>query len=537
MELSIVLPERTIQNDFFALSPDGGTLAFAGIAAGKSLLRLRDLGSSAVRDLPGTSSAESIFWSPDGKSVGFVARGKLRRIDVATGAIEVLADAEAGRGGTWSDGGDVLFAQKAAGAIYRVAASGGPVTAATVLETGDLLHRWPQFLPDGRHFLFFAKTRDRETTGTYLAALGKSGRKLVLRNGATAVFLSPATLLYCRSAALLAQRFDPETGDLSGSPQNVARPVMRAELGSFIDLFSVSRNGVLVYRAGSTARQLTWLSRRGEVLAKLGQPDVVWSVTLSPDDREAAISTRVVETGAYTSSLIDVGRDVSTPLVDSAAMPVWTPDGRDVVYRSEGQKYEIRKRAAHGDPKDESTGVVDSFVTPHSVSPDGRYLLFTRMGGNFDVGVQDLRGGAKPDIILRSEYAEQTPHFSPDGHWFVYSSDEPGQVEIFVRRFPMTQEVWRVSTAGGQQPTWSRDGKEIFFVSPDGRMMSASVSTAGGTPSIGQPQALFSSPVRLNSVTNQYAVSADSKRFLVAIPTEDYDTDPFRVLLNWRKSQ
>jgi serine/threonine protein kinase len=534
MELSIVLPERTIQNDFFALSPDGETLAFAGIASGKSLLRIRELGSSNVRALPGTDSSESVFWSPDGRSLAFVARGKLRRIDVTTGSIEVLADAEAGRGGTWSSGGDILFPQKAAGAIYRVSASGGPATSATVLEKGDLMHRWPQFLPDGKRFLFFVKTGNVETTGAYLASLGKPGRKLVLRNGATGVFVPPSTLLYCRSSALLAQGFNPETGEISGAPENVVRPVMRAELGSFLDLFTVSRTGVLVYRAGSAERQLTWVDRKGNVLGRLSQPGVIISVTLSPDEREAAIGVRAVETGTYSSSILDVARDVATPLGESVSMPIWMPDGRTIVYRSEGQAYEIRRRAAHGDPKDASAGVVDSFATPHSTSPDGRYLLFTRMGGNFDIGVKDLQDGSKPEMLLRSEFDERTPHFSPDGHWFVYTSDEPGQTEIFVRRFPMTQESWRVSTAGGQQPVWSRDGKEIFFVALDGRFMSAPVSTAGSTLSIGSPQALFRSPVRLNCVANQYAVSADGQRFLIALPTEDFDAEPFRVLLNWQ---
>ena len=534
MELSIVLPERTIQNDFFAISPDGGALAFAGIAAGKSLIRIRELASSEARALPGTESAEALFWSPDGRSIGFVARGKLRKIDVATGSIEALADAEAGRGGTWSAGGDILFAQKAAGAIYRVPAAGGPVTAATTLQPGDLLHRWPQFLPGGKRFLFYVKTGAIETSGTYLATLGKPERRLVLRNGATGVFAPPATLLYGRSAALLSQRFDPDTGELSGTPETVVRPVMRAELGSFIDLFTVSPTGVLIYRAGVAERQLTWMDRKGDVVGKIGQNGVTWSADLSPDGREALTSTRAPETGVYTCSLIDIARDLSTPLLESAGMPVWMPDGQGIVYRSEGKKYEIRRRSAHGDPKDDSVGVVDAFATPHSVSQDGRYLLYTRMGGNFDIGVKDLRSDSKPEMIVSTEFDERCPHFSPDGHWFVYASDEPGQTEIFVRRFPVTQERWRVSTAGGQQPLWSRDGKEIFFVSLDGHFMAAAVSASGSNLTIASPQPLFRAPVRLNAVANQYTVSADGQRFLISLPIRDFDEDPFRVLLNWR---
>jgi serine/threonine protein kinase/Tol biopolymer transport system component len=521
MELSIVPPERTMQNDFFAISPDGSTLAFSGISAGKSAIRLRRLGSSEVQVLGGTASAESLFWSPDGTSLGFVGRGKLRRIDIATGSIDVLADAEAGRGGTWSPIGEILFARKAAGAIYRVPAGGGEVQEATTLEPGDLMHRWPQFLPDGNHFLYYVKTESRETSGTYLGALGKPGRRLVLRNGATGVYAPTASLLYVQSATLLAQPFDPGTGTLSGSPRPITRPLMRAELGSFIDLFTVSANGVLVYRAGNAVRQLTWFGRNGELLGKVAQPDIIWSVVLSPDDREAAISTRVVETNAYTTSLVDIGRNATTPIAETAAMPVWTADGQAIVYRSEGKKYEVRRRSVHGAPADDPIGVQDSFATPHSIAPDGRTLLYTRMGGNFDIGAQRL------------EFDERSPHFAPDGRYFVYSSDESGQVEVFVRRFPMTQEVWRVSTSGGQQPDWSRDGKEIFFVSHEGDLMTAPVSTSGGTPAIAPPRRLFRVNVRLSGVANQYAVTADGRRFLVALPTGDYDAEPFRVLLNW----
>ena len=534
MELSIVLPERTVQNDFFAVSPDGMTLAFSGLSAGQTLIRLRGLGSSEVRSLAGTNSAESLFWSPDGLSLGFVSRGKLRRIDVATGSIDALADAEVGRGGTWSSRGDILFAAKAAGAIYRVPASGGEAAPETRLEPGDLLHRWPQFLPDGERFLYYVKTESRDTTGTYLASLGRPERRLVLRNGATSVFAAPDTLLYAQNLILLAQRFDPATGSVSGTPEPIIRPVMRAEMGSFIDLFTVSANGILVYRSGNAERQPTWVGRDGTILGTAGQPGIITSVDLSPDDREAAISTRTVETGVYTTSILDVARGASTPVLESAAMPIWTADGRGILYRSEGKTYEIRTRSVHGPASDAPSGVTDSFAAPHSASRDGRFLLYTRMGGNFDIGVQRLESGAKPEILLGGEFDERTPHFSPDGRFFAYTSDEPGQVDVFVRRFPMTQEVWRVSTAGGQQPSFSRDGREILFVSAAGEIMSAPFSAGAGVPVIGAPRRLFSVPIRLNGVANQYAISADGRRFLVAVPTGDYDTGPFRVLLNWR---
>jgi WD40 repeat protein/predicted Ser/Thr protein kinase len=533
MQLAIVPPERTVLTEFFAVSPDGKKLAFVGIAGGKSLLRIRDLGSDEVRALAGTDSAETVFWSPDGRSLGVVARGKLRRIDLATGSIEILCDASAGRGGDWGPKGEILLAQKSVGAIYRVPASGGPAIAATTLEKGDLLHRWPQFLPDGRRFLFFAKTEKPETTGTYLASLGAPGRKLLLRNGATGVFVPPETLLFVRGEALLAQRLDLDRGELTGEPETVIHPVRRGELGSFRDLFTTSTSGIAVFRSGSAERRLTWVDRRGNVLKTVGPPGVVMNVSLSPNDREGGFTVRSMETGIDTVWIIDFDRDVTTPFAEPGFMPTWTPDGDSIFYSYRGETYEIRRKAMRGDPKEESIGVVDNFATPHGISSDGRYLLYTRMGGNFDVGVKDLQGHGKPQILLGSEFAELMPHFSPDGRWFVYSSDEPGQSEIFVRRFPMTDEKWRISTAGGEQPIWSRDGKEIFFIALDDRLMAVPVST-GSSFSSGTPQLLFRSGLKLDVVGNQYAASADGQQFLMVVPTQDLDAEPFRVLLNWR---
>ena len=536
MQVSIVPPEHAVLTEFFDLSSDGRKLAFVGIAGGKSLVRIRELGSDEVRALAGTDSAETVFWSPDGQSIGFVARGKLKRIELSTGSVEILADAELGRGGCWWPKGDILFAQKGAGAIYRVPASGGSVVPVTTLEKGDLMHRWPQCLPDGKRFLFYVKTRNPETSGTYLASIDKSGRKLVLRNGATGVFLPPATLLYCRNSALLAQPFDAERSELQGQPVTVTRPVLRGDVGSYRDLFTVSDSGILAFRAGSAQKQATWMDRRGNPIGRIGSPGEILSVSLSPDDRIAGLSFLSLETGIRAISMVDLDRDTVAPFAEPAALPVWSPDGGTIFYRQERERFEIRRKSVRSGPGEEAIEVVDAFATPHSVSPDGRYLLYTRVGRNFDIGVKDLHGKGGPQILLATEFGEQTPHFSPDGRWFAYSSDENGQAEIFVRRFPMTDEKWRISTSGGQQPLWSRNGKEIFFVALDGNFMTAAVS-AGSTFSAGAPQPLFRTSVKLNAVSRQFAASADGQRFLMVVPTDDFDSQVFRVLLNWQTSR
>src|SRR5262245_56986363 len=373
MESSIVLPEGTILGDFLALSPNGKTLAFTAIVGGKSLVCVRDLASSAVRPLPGTDSPELVFWSPDSLSIAFVSRGKLRRIDVATASIEALADAGAGRGGSWGSRGEILFAQSATGTLHLVSASGGPAAPVTTLERGDLLHRWPQILPDGKRFLFFVKTGDPETTGTYVATIGSPDRRLLLRNGATAVYAAPDRLLFCRGSVLLAQRFDADRAELLGAPEPVTRPVMRNEVAWYQDLFTASESGMLVLRPDSAERQLAWFDRRGVLLRRVGAPAVIMSVSLAPGEREAVLSVRTVETNEYTSFLVDLDRDASTPFAQAAAMPIWAPDGHRTVYRHEGAAgWELRIRAAHGEPKDEPLGIADMFPTPHDISADGR---------------------------------------------------------------------------------------------------------------------------------------------------------------------
>jgi Tol biopolymer transport system component len=529
--LSIVPPQRTVLTDSFEISPDGKKLAFVGIAEGKSMLRIRDLASDEARALPGTETAESPFWSPDGRFLGFFSRGKLRRIEVSTGSIEVLCDAELGRGASWGSRGEVLFTQKSVGAIYRVPASGGQPAVVTRLEPGDVIHRFPQFLADGRRFLFFVKTEKAEATGIYLDSLDAPGRKLLLRNGAAGTFLPPDLLLFVRGETLLAQRFDPERAVVRGDPESVTRPVMRADVAAYRDLFSVSRSGIIVFRPGSSERRLVWMDRRGTVVKSVGPPGVIMNVNLSWDDRMAAMTLRQVETGGQSIWTVDLDRDVATPFAEAAWMPVWTPDGSNILFRFEGKSFELRRKSLRDGS--EETLVSDNFATPYDVSADGRLLLYTRTRGHTDIGVAPLMGEPRPRPLLATEFEERSPVFSPDARWFTYSSAEPGQYETFVRRFPMTEEKFPISKGGGLQPVWSRDGKEIFYAALDGRLMAVPVS-AGSTFSSGVPQPLFQASLRLNNPSRQYAVSSDGQRFLMVVPTRDFDSELFRVLLNWR---
>jgi Tol biopolymer transport system component len=532
MLLTIVPPQRTLLTDSFEISPDGRKLVFGGIAGGKLMLRLRDLDSDEVRALPGTETAESPFWSPDGRFVVFFSRAKLRRIELSTGSIEVLGDAELGRGGSWGSRGDILFTPKSIGPIYRLSASGGQPGPATRLDPGEVLHRWPYLLPDGRRFLLFVKTDKVESTGIYLASLDKPGHKLLVKNGATGLFLAPDLLLFVRGEALLAQHLDLDRGELRGEPETVTRPVMRADVAFYRDLFSVSREGIIVFRPGSASRRLVWMDRRGTLLKSVGPTGAIMNVSLSSDDRTAGFTLRQPETGTASVWTLDLARDVATPFAETGWMPIFTPDANSILYRSEGAAFELRRRSL----KDgrEETIVADSFATPYDVSTDGRYVLYNRTKANADIGVASLTGDAKPQLLLTTEYEERNPSFSPDGHWFAYSSSEPGQHEVFVRRLPMTDEKWAISAGGGLQPLWSHDGKEIYYATLDGRLMAVPVS-AGTSFSSGAPQPLFQTSLRLNNPSRQFTASADGQRFLMVVPAQDVDSENFRVMLNWRR--
>jgi serine/threonine protein kinase len=525
----------------FAISPDGRRLVFSASNEGKSQLWVRRLDSITAQPMAGTDGATYPFWSPDSASVGFFADGKVKRIDIAGGAPQVLANAGAGRGGAWNREGTILFGQAAA-SIFRVPATGGEAVALTRLETGQGSHRFPQFLPDGRHFIYFVQGQ-----GVYAGSLGAaspSPRRLASSDVAAVV--SPlGFLLFPRQTTLLAQAFDFEREELSGNPFPVAEQVA-FDAGTYAPGFSAT-SSIVAYRTGSAGltRQLTWLDRSGKSVGTIGAPDVasLTSVELSPDGKRVAVH-RTVD-GNMDVWLIDAARGVPTRFTYDATadlQPLWSPDGSRVVFssnrKSNGNLY---WKLSSGTGADALLLESDQVKVPTDWSSDGRFLLFRttdpKMG--HDLWVLPISGDKKPFPFLKTPFDERDGQFSPDGKWIAYQSNESGRFEIYVQPFPGPGEKFRISENGGAQPRWNRNGKEIFYVSLDSKMMAAAVNLSQdgqllkpGTPRVLFPVGIAGGP--LPGVNKQqYAVSSDGQRFLVNLALDEGDS-PITLIYNWK---
>jgi Tol biopolymer transport system component len=530
-----------------ALSPDGRQLAF--VAAGEAGPRLwvRQFDQAAARALQGTDGAAYPFWAPDGRAIGFFADGKLKRIDLLGGAPQALADASAGRGGAWSADGVILFSPTANSALARIPASGGTPVTVTELKTGENSHRWPQFLPDGRRFLFRAALGRLETRGTYVGSLEGGARTRVLADDTAAVFAPPDLLLVVRQGVLMALRFDPARAVVSGDPVSVAQNVGAdgtIERGAF----TVSATGVLAHRAGgSQNRQLVWMDRAGRAAGTLGgvDDDGLANPALAPDGQRVAVAR--APQGNSDIWLLDARGVLNRFTFDSSTdtSPVWSSNGQRLVFRSNRNGvYDLFEKVASGAADEQPLLVTPENKVPQDVSPDGRTLLYSvlsqKTGG--DLWALPLDGDKKPFPVLQTAFDEWDAEFSPDGRWIAYESNQSGRLEIFVRPFPQSSGQWQVSTAGGTQPRWRADGKELYYMARDGRLMATPIApTSDGqalTP--GTPVALFApslasgTNVTVGTYTGrpQYAVGRDG-RFLVNVAVDAAETPPVAIVLNW----
>jgi Tol biopolymer transport system component len=536
-------PEKAYFGGTFASSPDGRRVTLRVISEGKVRLWVRALDSLTAQPLAGTEEGANPFWSPDSRFIGFFAGGKLKKIEAAGGPAQTLCDAPEARGGTWNADGVIVFAPKSADALYRVPAGGGTPVPLTTLDAArkEISHTYPRFLPDGRHFLYLAYGPQRESAGIYVGALDSNQTKLLVNADASAAYAPPGYLVFLRDRTLMAQGFDADRLELKGEPFPVAEQVDR--LGTRDALFSVSETGVLAYRSGSSDNtQLIWFDREGKQLGTVGPVGGYATPWLSPDEKRVTFGRVQPQGGGFDIWLMELARGTLTRFTFDPALevaPIWSPDGSRIVFSSDRDgPMNLYQRVASGAGQDEALLKTDNIKISTDWSADGRFLLYQEQNQktNFDLWVLPLAGDQKAFPFLQTDFAEQQGRFSPDGKWVAYASNESGTWQVYVQSFPASGGKWQVSTNGGAQPQWRRDGKELFYISSDRRLMAVDVKANGSTFDAGAPKELFE--LRLQTVglpgpRNYYAVAADGRRFLVASVPEERISTPTTVVLNW----
>jgi Tol biopolymer transport system component len=528
----------------FALSPDGRRVAFvAHSAGGKDQLWVRSLSTFAAQPLAGTEGASYPFWSPDSRFIGFGADGKLKRIDANGGLAVTLAPAPNLRGGTWN-GDVILFGGQQLGPLQRVSSAGGAPRPATRLDESktERNHRFPWFLPDGRHFLYCALIGGQANTSVRIGSVDSADAKLLLEADSNAIYAS-GHLLYLRESNLMAQPFDPERLATTGDAVPIAEKVGRIyNVAAAFGIFSASANGVLAYVSGEPGwLGLTWLDRTGKRLGNVGDPGFGGRFRISPDGKSVAVSaTRGGNQDIWIYDLVRrlPRRFTFDPAVELDAL--WSPDGLTVVFNSARKgRFDIYRKNADGTGADELLYADDMTKNPSSWSPDGRLLVYTATSPKtlFDIWVlpmtQQFGAPAKPYPWLQTQFAEQEAVFSPNGKFLAYQSNESGHNEIYVAPFPGPGVKRQVSTAGGTSPRWPAEDKEIFYVGGDSTLMAVPVNAKGATLDIGEAHPLFVFPS--TGVGVIYDVSAKGRILAVLPPEEGGKTanESLKFVQNW----
>jgi serine/threonine protein kinase/Tol biopolymer transport system component len=538
------------------VSPDGRALAYIAPRpnGGGNVLWVHEIGSTGTHLLENTEGGSYPFWSPDGRSIGFFADAKLKRIEANGGPVQILCDAPFGRGGTWNRDEVLVFAPNAAGGLARVSAAGGAVTPVNDTPPGgdrspNFSHRWPSFLPDGKHFLYsvadFANLQS-EANAIYLGSLGSKEQRRLVTSNSNAVYVPSGYLVFFRSGTLMAQRFDADQLQLRGETFAVAN---EAEYLSTVAraIFSVSESGTLVYRTGSsgTFSQLQWFDRNGKRLATVGAPGSYANPRISPDGKKVALDIDDPQSLSTDVWVVDLGDGVPSRFTFDPAQdetPIWSPDGSRILWMSQrggGTNFYLKTATGSGSEYaiSRSAGNLPSFAVPNDWSRDGRFLLYTdsRPDGILQMWILPMTGQSKPHPFVHGQSAEMEGQFSPDGHWVAYSSNESGRWQVYVAPFPGPGGKYQISTDGGQQPRWRRDGKELFFLSRDKKLMAVPVKV-GTTLEFGAPTVLFQTRAREPLSAEEifsYDVSANGQRFLVDVNSEESNPATVNIVLNW----
>ena len=552
LRYTIEAPDKTSLHSF-AVSPDGRHVAIAASTEGKQRLWVRSLDTLQAQLLPGGDGAAYPFWSPDSRWIGFTSEGKLKKITVTGGPSQTLCDASNGRRGAWNRDGVIVFAPSFGGVLERVPAVGGVPAPATTQE-GAGGHRFPVFLPDGHHFLYVVNQATAEKNGIFLASLDSPNGRRVLADISSPAFAPPQPgdkhghILFVRESTLMALPFDLKALQPAGEVFPLAEQVSVGPVPGHAQV-SVSANGVLAYHTGRGPGQgqFAWYDRAGKELGKVGTPGRHRGFALSPDEKTLALPRGDAQGGGMDIWLHDPARGADTRFTFRTPVntnPVWSPDGNRIVFRSgRSDAPGLYLRDASGSVQEELLlrGTVATFA--NDWSRDGRFLVYAerRPKTNMDLMLLPMGGDRKPAPFLATEFNEMQGQFSPDGSWIAYVSDESARSEVYVRPFPSGAGMWKISITPGQQPRWRRDGKELFYLTMEGRLMAVAIKKAassGARPvfEAATPAPLFETRVNVwppGANVQQYQVSADGKRFLVETTGAEAAEAPLTVAVNW----
>jgi Tol biopolymer transport system component len=518
----------------------------ADTAAGNRTLWVRSLDSTVAQPLTGAAGAVDASWSPDSNSIVFVGELStgLKRIDAAGGPVITLTNIGSASRGTWGRDGTIVFARQGEG-LYQVSSNGGRVSVVTILDAnrGETQHRWPFLLPDGRHLLFQATITDQSSGGNVyeirILDLKTKKQKVLLRADSNAEY-SNGYLLYVVQGNLMAQPFDVSSLALSGDPVPIAQQVPVSGIGKGV--FSTGPSGLLAFESGDAAtRQLVWYTRAGKETGQVGNPGQYNTVSLSRDGTRVA--TSLAQGTTRDIWVTELARGIATRLtVDGrgANYPVWSGDGTKVIYadRASGIYAQASNGLGRAELVEQLAQVGPNIPAPNSISPDGKLLAYMSFatGSSPRLWIHQLvpeKPDAKDYPLLGTTFPEAHAQFSPDGHWLTYSSEETGKGEVYIVPFPSLSSKLQISTSGGFQPRWRRDGKEISYIAPDGKMMAVAVEVSGNSLKPDTPKALFQT--RIVTATrgfHQYDVTADGQRFLVNSLMEQA-SEPITIYANW----
>jgi len=542
MRFEVRIPDRLNPGGPLRISPDGQAVACnATDSSGVLQLWIRTFDNPEFRPLPGTQGAQRPCWSPDGRYLAFFSENKLKKILVAGGRPETVCESPGGYDLSWGRGNFILFDGDASHPMVRVvSASGGNARAAATPDSTlrQQSCNWPEFLPDGRHFLFIAQQAQADQSELCLGEVGSTKRIHVMTGESRVEFVPPGYLLFEREGALMAQRMDAGSGKLSGEPHTLVDRI-GVNRGNGMPFFSASQNGVLTFSQASTSlRRLVWLDRNGRELGELGAPASHTGIALSADGR--LIATEITDASGQAQDIWvrDLARGIASRItVDPASdiWPAWSADSKTLYWSSNrSSKYQIFRRELAGVSQDSLFFSGPNSAGPTDVSRDGNYVacMQTDGAGGWDAYAVPTHGERKLIPIAMSKFSELRARFSPDGRWVAFDSDQSGRVEVYVQSFPVAGAPIQISNQGGVDARWRADGKELYYRTPQQEIMAVDVKT-GERFEAGAPVRLFGSPLTATGLqVARWIPAADGQRFLFSAPMRAEMSPPL-VVFNW----